>query len=125
MNTHLVFTFALLVVVGLAAPAAGGPVVVDARLHHLRPGPTREWADFPAEAAGDRLTATFRPARIEGVQTLRLRHQDVKQTWRVLLNGKELGRLPPDENDAELVLPVPAGRLVAGDNTLVVEPVGK
>src|SRR5688500_9550930 len=94
-----------------AAPAAAGPTVLDAGLHHLRAGATREWADFPADAEGPALTVKFRAARNAAEQTLRLRQQDVKQTWKVLLNGKELGRLVADENDTVTVLPVPPGRL--------------
>jgi hypothetical protein len=32
--------------------AAAGPLVIDARLHHLRVGTQREWADFPVKADG-------------------------------------------------------------------------
>jgi hypothetical protein len=102
-----------------------GPTTLDDRLHHLRAGDEREWADFPAKAEGPRLSITFRAARNAAEQTLRLRQQDVKQTWRVVLNGKDLGRLIADENDTELVLPVPPGRLVDGDNSLVIEATGK
>ena len=42
-----------------------------------------------------------------------------------MLNGKEVGRLVLDENDTEILLPVPPGRLTDGENTLVVEPTGK
>ena len=37
----------------IAGPARCEPRVLDAKLHHLRVGPKREWADFPqtAEAA--------------------------------------------------------------------------
>ena len=42
----------------------------------------------------------------------------MRQTWKILLNGKELGRLVVDENDTAIYLPVPAGGLTAGDNTL-------
>lgn len=117
----------LLVCVGLvsAEPATAGPVVIEAPLHHLRAGTQREWADFPAEARGASLTTKFQSKANTGEQTLRLRQQDVKQTWKVLLNGKELGRLITDENYTELVLPVPAGRLVDGENILVVEAVGR
>src|SRR5207248_753621 len=74
-----------------------------------------------AAASGPRLTAKFRATRNDAELTLRLRQQDVRQPWRVVLNGKELGRLLADENDTELVLPVPPGRLADGENTLVVE----
>jgi hypothetical protein len=43
----------------------------------------------------------------------------------VLLNGKELGRLISDENDTIIYLPIPAGRIIAGENTLTIEQVGK
>ena len=49
----------------------------------------------------------------------------MKQSWRVVLSGKELGRLALDENDTEIVLPVPPGRLINGENTLTVEAAGK
>ena len=107
------------------ASASAGPTVLDDRLHHLRVGDEREWSDFPDKAVGPRLNVTFRTARNPAEQTLRLRQQDVKQPWRVLLNGKELGRLIADENDTELVLPVPPGRLIDGDNTLVIETTGR
>src|SRR5207249_328525 len=93
------------------APAFAGPIVLDPKLHHLRAGTVREWSDFPAEAEGSSLTVKFQAKRNAAEQTLRLRQQDVKQTWKVHLNGTELGRLIQDENDTELVLPVPAGRL--------------
>jgi hypothetical protein len=107
------------------AAAVAGPVVIDARLHHLRAGAQREWSEFPAEAEGPSLSAKFRAKANAGEATLRLRQQDVKQPWKLLLNGKELGRLVADENDTEVVLPVPAGRLTDGENTLVLEGTGR
>ena len=115
---------AFLLTAALFGPTAlltAEPTVIDSRLHHLRAGTQREWADFPETAEGPSLTSKFRAKANSAEQTLRLRQQDVKQVWKVSLNGKELGRLVLDENDTEIVLPVPAGRLVDGDNTLVVE----
>src|SRR5439155_876942 len=86
---------------------------------------TREWSDFPAEAEGSALTVKFRAKANIAEHTLRLRQQDVKQTWKVLLNGKDLGRLIQDENDTELVLPVPPGRLADSENVLVIEATGR
>jgi hypothetical protein len=105
----------------LPRPAAAKAVVLDAGLHHLRAGDRREWAEFPARAEGPSLTVRFRAGPNDGEWALRLRQQDVKQPWRVLLNGKELGRLLADENDMALWLAVPAGRLEAGENVLRVE----
>jgi hypothetical protein len=118
----------LLVMVSLLAGGAYAPAgerVLDARMHHLRAGGEREWDDFPAQPEAPRLLLRFQAEPNAGAGTLRLRQQDVKQTWNVLLNGKELGRLPPDENDTVIYLPVPPGRLRAGENTLAVEQVGQ
>jgi hypothetical protein len=114
---------AALLLAGPAAPA--GETVLDAKLHHLRAGDEREWSDFPAQAEGPSLSLRFKAERNDAEQTLRLRQQDVKQTWKVLLNGKEIGRLSPDENDTVLYLPVPPGTLAAGENTLVIEQAGR
>src|SRR5204863_513812 len=88
-------------VVGLlfCPPAGAGEAALDANLHHLRNAAGREWADFPEKAEDQALTVRFKAAANAGERALRLRQQDVKQTWRLLLNGKELGRLVTDEND--------------------------
>src|SRR5579871_5387812 len=71
-----------------AGPALAGKQVITPRLHHLRAGDEPEWADFPRRAEGPFLRLPF-PCKANLVEwTLRLRQQDVKQTWRVLLNGK-------------------------------------
>jgi hypothetical protein len=118
-------TLTLLTALLSTAPAFAAPVVIEPKLHHLRAGTVREWADFPAEAEASSLTVKFAAKANAAEATLRLRQQDVKQTWKVLLNGKELGRLVQDENDTEIVLPVSAGRLADGENTLVIEAAGK
>ena len=91
--------FAILITVAAVATATAEPRMLDARLHHLRVGPIREWADFPQQPDGPNLTVKFKSNANDTEWALRLRHQDVRQTWRVMLNGKELGRLRPDEND--------------------------
>jgi hypothetical protein len=95
---------------------------LDANLHHLRAGDQREWSDFPERAEATSLTLRFQSQRNDGEWALRLRQQDVKQSWRVLLNGKELGRLLNDENDTVLYLKIPGGTLLNGENKLVIEP---
>jgi hypothetical protein len=114
---------ALALVLG-ARPALADTVVLDPRLHHLRAGKVREWSDFPEQAEGPNLSIRFRSARNDGEWALRLRQQDVKQVWKVLLNGQEIGRLRADENDMVVYFPLPAGALAAGENTLLVEPAG-
>jgi len=105
--------------------SAAGPTVLDPNLHQLRAGPQREWADFPTDAEGPVLNVPFTARANAGECALRLRQKDVKQPWKVMLNGKELGRLILDENDTTIFLPIPAGRLVDGENTFKIEPGGK
>jgi hypothetical protein len=95
--------------------------VLEAKLKHLRIGTQREWADFPKQPDTESLVLKFDSYKNQTEQTLRLRQQDVKQTWRVLLNGKELGRLHRNENDMHVNWPIPVGSLVDGENTLTIQ----
>lgn len=101
------------------SPAARAEeTVVDGAMHHLRIAGPREWADFPETPEAAHLERTF-PARSNPTpQTLQLRQQDVKQTWRVTLNETELGTLRPDENDMVAYFAVPSGVLRDGENVL-------
>jgi hypothetical protein len=112
----------VLVAAALPSPAAEPPRVLDGGLHHLRIEGPREWEEFPErpEAASLALTFDAEP-NAAAEQTLRLRQYDVKQDWRVLLNGKELGRLRQDENEMTVYFAVPAGALAAGRNELRIE----
>jgi hypothetical protein len=124
LGPHLLVIFAASTICAQELP---GPRmrVLTTHLHHLRRGDQPEWADFPKAAEGPALKLTFRAASSGQESTLRLRQQDVRETWKVLINGKQLGKLQADENDMTICLPVPAGLLRDGDNTLVVEQVGK
>src|SRR5262249_39698876 len=95
--------------------------MIEPRLMHRRSGPVREWSSFPERPDADHLEVRFAPAKNVSEAALRLRQQDVKQSWRVLLNGKSLGELVKDENDQILYLPIPAGALKDGDNILRIE----
>src|SRR6476620_7854224 len=106
----------LLIVGRLPAPAAD--LVITGRMHHLRSGADREWAEFPAKAEGRELLLAFQAKPNQAEQTLRLRHRDLKEPWRVLLNGKEIARLPFDEADMMTSWAVPAGALKEGRNQL-------
>jgi hypothetical protein len=99
--------------------------VLETRLVHLRQGSQREWSDFPETPAGRSLTVRFSAESNATEYALRLRQQDVRETWKVLLNGKERGRLLLDENDTVIYLPVPAEALVKGENVLHIEATGK
>src|SRR5947209_3187084 len=99
--------------------------ILDAQMHHLRIGDKREWSEFRPQPEGPSLAVRFPAERNASEWSLRLRRQDVKQSWKVLLNGKELGGLVADENDMVIYLPIPAGWLIAGENTLVISQIGR
>ena len=96
-------------------------LVLVERLHHLRIDGPREWSEFAETPSADHLEVKFDARPNESPQTLRIRQQDVKQTWRVLLNGKQLGRLRVDENDTVIYFAVPPATLVDGENVLRIE----
>jgi len=98
---------------------------IEPKLVHLRNAPQREWSSFPDVAAGIHLDVRFAATANVGEHALRLRQQDVKQSWRVLLNGKLLGELVRDEADMVVYLPIAAGALMTGENALRIESPGR
>jgi hypothetical protein len=100
---------------------SAGDQLLTTRMHHLRADGPREWSEFPEASEGPSLRLKFRTTANKTERSLRLRQRDVKETWRVALNGKQIGRLIQDENLMTIRLPIPAGSLVDGDNTLVIE----
>jgi hypothetical protein len=106
------------------APLSAAERVLDAELHPLRGGAQREWSDFPEHAEGARLEITFQARPNDVEHSLRLRQQDVKQTWRVSLNEKELGKLVLDENDMVVYFAIPPGGMNDGDNRLLIAAAG-
>jgi hypothetical protein len=102
----------------LAQTAPQAELVVSARMHHLRSGPAREWSDFPAQSEGPELRLAFDATANGSERTLRLRHRDVKQAWRVELNGHEVAQLPRNEAESITCWPLPPGTLKDGRNEL-------
>src|SRR5207237_438694 len=47
-------------------------------------------------------------------QTLKLRHRDLKQTWKLRLNSYDIATLPPDENDATTYWSIPPNAIHDG-----------
>ena len=104
---------------------AGADLAITDRLHHLRSGTEREWAAFPAQAEGAELRLEFDATAHSTERTLRLRHRDLKQAWRVLVNGTEIARLPFDEADTITYWTLPPGTLTAGRNELRIHSTAK
>jgi hypothetical protein len=113
----------LLVAIAATAAADSLPasIVVEPKLVHLRNDSPREWASFPEAAEETRLERTFQATSNSGEWTLKIRQQDVKQSWRVLLNDQSVGDLIRDEGDIVWYLPIPAGLVQSGENRLTVE----
>src|SRR5262245_59313973 len=112
-----VFAVALCLDIGQAHAAEQ---ILTPKLHHLRSGTVREWADFPEQAEAAELRLSFAARANPAEQTLRLRHRDVKQTWKLRINDREIGRLPPDENDMVTFWSVPTNALRDGANVLLI-----
>ncbi|HEY5313874.1 MAG TPA: hypothetical protein VIK18_15200, partial [Pirellulales bacterium] len=106
--------------IGCTDAVRADATLLFAPLRHLRSGATREWSDFPEQSAGDRLAVSFPAEANAAPQTLTLRQQDVKQRWSLVLNGRPLATLAPDDNDLVATVIVPTGALQSGMNTLVI-----
>ncbi|AMY08222.1 hypothetical protein LuPra_01415 [Luteitalea pratensis] len=107
----------------LAAAIATTPVIhaqsLLSRPVHLGIAGQPEWDSFRSSPpAADSLTLTFEAQANDGEQSLLIRQADVKQDWRVEINGTRIGLLVRMEADLVQVLPVPAGTLRTGPNTL-------
>ena len=103
-----------------AEPVVAPQVLVE-KLLHLRIAGPREWNDFPEQPESSHLELKFKAKKIEAESALFLRQQDVKQSWRLLLNGEKLGALVADENDMVIAVGIPAGRLQDGENLLRID----
>jgi hypothetical protein len=107
------------VLVAAALPAApAADLVITGRMHHLRLGDAREWDEFPERAEAAALVLPFDASASRSERTLRLRHRDLKQSWCVQVNGREVACLPPDEADTISYVAIPPGTLTDGRNQL-------
>ncbi|MCA9223549.1 MAG: hypothetical protein KDA71_24725, partial [Planctomycetales bacterium] len=120
---RIIPTLLLMLVAG--ANIRADEILVTSDMHHLRDHGPREWDEFPRQATLTRLVKTFVAQANDQAATLLWRQQDVKQTWRVILNGKRLADLAQDENDMIVAVDVPPGSLQDGDNELVIEQIGQ
>jgi len=91
VNRRAAYGFLLFLLVSGAAGAGARERILEPALHHLRSGTQREWSEFPASAEGREWTVAFTVDRPDQEHTLRIRHRDVKQPWKLLINGRQLG----------------------------------
>ncbi len=116
--TRLPAFLAILLAVDSARAAT---ITLTDQMHHLRQSGTREWAEFPEQAEAASFETTFTVAEPAKDYCLRIRHQDIKERWRVRLNDRDLGTLRIDENEMVVYLPVPDGAVQKGENHLTID----
>ena len=114
-------TLATLLAVVVPRPCHAQDITLTPKMHHLRNVGDREWADFPAKAESDVLERKFTLRESGADWTLRFRQEDIKQDWRVRLNGKEIGKLHRDEIDMRVSVAIAPGVLRQGENVLRIE----
>jgi hypothetical protein len=125
-NAHSLFMTSLffcmrriLLLLILATAAHAQTLTVTKEMRHLRNGDQREWSTFSANA--DRsATISFDVSNPADWKTVRLRQQDVKQPWDLLINNKKIGSLVADEKDLTIYFPLPSNTLTAGKNNLTI-----
>jgi hypothetical protein len=103
--------------------AADSARILDARRYHLGTPGEPEWQEFAGDEPYDRrLEIHFSAESNAREATLFIRQDDVKLEWGVELNGRKIGQLFLMEAPLRYALPVPAGTLRNGQNTLVITP---
>ncbi len=124
-RANIIWATAMLVLLLAKLPAqpAEPARVLDGRVYHLGIASQPEWQHFDSKTPhGQRLEVRFTAQANAREATLFLRQDDVKLDWGVELNGRRLGKLFLMEAPLVHALPVPAGALRDGENTLAITP---
>ncbi len=99
-----------------------GKIIVTEKTFHLGTKGLPEWNEFAGkDPHGRNLSLDFEGKAFKGASTLFIKQDDVKQGWRVSLNGKRLGSLERFEPKMLHSLKVPEGTLRDGKNNLKIE----
>ncbi len=117
----LIFLSLACFLVAHSAATAQQTLLRDESMHHLRIDGPREWASFPERPEASHLRYEIQLSEVPDALCLQLRQLDVKQTWRVLVNGNVAARLPIDENDMRVYFDLPVDHWQAGRNELRIE----
>jgi hypothetical protein len=120
LNLWLAAASLLLAPVWLAAQPLR---VLDDKLYYLGTPGDPEWQEFAGRTPhGRRLDLKFTTQANTNENTLFIRQRDVKLDWGIELNGRKLGKLFLSEQDLIQALPLPAGALHDGENTISITP---
>jgi len=113
---------AIFILVLLTLPASADQSLTP-KTHHLRYGDHAEWDNLTTTPESNRLSLTFTSAPNTTEKALRLRHRDLRHAWLISLNGKDLARIGPENDEMLISLPIPPNQLRDGNNELVITPV--
>ena len=94
---------------------------VTERVWHLGNDPTPEWPEAPTEPDGQRIELVFESEALAGEGLLIAQQRHVNNPWHLSLNGVALGSLETGDALRDVTYELPAGTLVDGPNTLVLE----
>jgi len=120
----LVASLTALLLIGAASVTTAAELrTLDARRYHLRSGTNAEWEEFAAsQPLGRRLDVTFEARINPSEHTLFIWQDEVRQDWRVELNGRRLGSLHLMEAPLDFALRIPPRALRDGSNVLSILP---
>ncbi len=111
-----------LLFVAVVAHADESITLHEKRVHLGQPG-SPEWEEFAADPAqAGRFEVRFQAEPNAGEATLFLRHDDVKQEWRVEVNRRPVGTLFKMEANLVQTIALPPGILTTGGNVLAIVP---
>lgn len=110
--------FAALLLLSGATLAAQAPRVLYAGMRHLGDSRVEKWPDVPDEPQGKKLSFAFKRRASRETRVLVVRHYHVDDPWKIVLNGREIGRLERKKALGDYLYVVPAGALRNGENRL-------
>lgn len=97
-------------------------IVLDNKMHHLRLSEMPEWSAFPGTVT-KQLLVNFTSHSNPFEYALKLKQEDVKQKWHIMLNGYEISNLDIDESSRIKYIPIASQMLKEGNNQLIIEQV--
>ncbi|MCA8991078.1 MAG: CehA/McbA family metallohydrolase [Planctomycetaceae bacterium] len=104
----------------VSALADDSPVELTSDVIHLRSGSLdgpAEWSEFEGSTPVAEWTHEFEWPGSD-LACLEVHQRDVKQDWRIHINGKEVGKLIRDENPLLFYVPLSKDDLKQGKNTI-------
>ena len=97
--------------------------VIDAIRHHLGDSDTPGWKDTKRKPEGFELKVVFEAKSNPKPLMLSFLQRHVQDSWKLILNDKEVGSLPLKEPAVWTKISIPANALKDGPNTLAVSVV--